>query len=380
MPYTASQSHRARSTLAGVLVLVGVTVSGCGAEDDAGRAPGAGPRPQAARSGKVTIVYEERTVPPEDRQVVTLIRDSRVLERTADWVNRTLTLPYDMVVKVTAEVPPGVTDAVTQPDGRTIYIPPSFLAQIEDSFADVVKTVKRPAPFPASQYNTDDLTVLATEFIFGHEMGHALQRQLLLANLGLEEDAADGFASFYTVNEVGPGPSLAAAILFDEIARKGGRLTLENLASDHPVTQARVFNFLCYLEGSDPKKYKQPLVDGGYLPKTRAPSAHRRGRCWTTAGGPSSNHTSAPRSSLRGTRTRSGRRRGWSRRRRHSRRCSTSSARANDPSRREQAVGHAEDARQGFLPSVFVRLLLPVSPVQYQWLADQKFQASTGLP
>ncbi|MGR7000169.1 hypothetical protein ACU686_22350 [Yinghuangia aomiensis] len=33
--------------------------------------------------------------------------------------------------------------------------------------------------------------MLATEFIFGHEMGHALQRQLLLANLGLEEDAAD---------------------------------------------------------------------------------------------------------------------------------------------------------------------------------------------
>ncbi|MFD8637827.1 hypothetical protein ACFV17_37700, partial [Streptomyces sp. NPDC059656] len=73
MPYTASQSHRARSTLAGVLVLVGLTVSGCGAEDDAGQAPGAGPRPQAARSGKVTIVYEERAVPPEDRQVVTLI-------------------------------------------------------------------------------------------------------------------------------------------------------------------------------------------------------------------------------------------------------------------------------------------------------------------
>ncbi|MFF4010859.1 DUF4344 domain-containing metallopeptidase [Streptomyces sp. NPDC001717] len=272
MPHTARQSHRVRSALAGVLVLAGVTVTGCGsAHRDAGQAAGAGPRPQAARSGKVTVVYEDRTVPPADRQVVALIRDSRVLERTADWVNRTLTLPYDMVVKVTAEVPPGVTDAVTQPDGRTIYIPPSFLAQIEDSFADVVKTVKRPAPFPASEYNTDDLTVLATEFIFGHEMGHALQRQLLLANLGLEEDAADGFASFHTVNEVGPGPSLAAAILFDEIARKEGRLTLENLASDHPVTQARVFNFLCYLEGSDPKKYKQPLVDGGYLPKTRAP-------------------------------------------------------------------------------------------------------------
>ncbi len=272
MPNTASCPKKARMVLFGVLVLAGVVVTGCGGEArDAGQGPGAGPRPQAARSGRVTVVYEARTVAPEDREAVALIRNSRVLERSADWVNRALTLPHDMVVKVTADVPPGVTDAVTQPDGRTIFIPPSFLTDIEKALADVVKTVERPAPVPASQYNTDDLTVLSTEFIFGHEMGHALQRQFLLANLGLEEDAADGFASFYTVNEVGPGPSLAAAVLFDEIARKEGRPTLESMSSDHPVTQQRAFNFLCYLEGSDPKKYRQSLVDSGYLPKTRAP-------------------------------------------------------------------------------------------------------------
>ncbi|KOU31234.1 hypothetical protein ADK51_08390 [Streptomyces sp. WM6368] len=254
------------------MVLTGVVVTACGGEArDTGQGPGAGPRPQAPRSGRVTVVYEAQTVEPEDRQAVALIRKSRVLERTADWVNRTLALPHDMVVKVTAAVPPGVTDAVTQPDGRTIFVPPSFLTAIEQSLADVVKTVERPAPIPASEYNTDDLTVLSTEFIFGHEMGHALQRQLLLANLGLEEDAADGFASFYTVNEVGPGPSLAAAVLFDEIARKEGTPTLEGMSSDHPVTQQRAFNFLCYLEGSDPKTYQKSLVDSGYLPKTRAP-------------------------------------------------------------------------------------------------------------
>ncbi|MBZ9593610.1 DUF4344 domain-containing metallopeptidase [Streptomyces erythrochromogenes] len=272
MPNTTGCSKRTRAVLSGVLVLACVAATGCGGTArDTGQGAAAGPRPQAARSGRVTVVYEDRTVQPQDRQVVALIRDSRVLERSADWVSRSLALPHDLVVRVTADVPPGVTDAVTQPDGRTIYIPPAFLAQIEKALADVVKTVERPAPFPASQYNTDDLTVLSTEFIFGHEMGHALQRQFLLANLGLEEDAADGYASFYTVNEVGPGPSLAAAILFDEIARKEGRLTLEGLASDHPVTQQRVFNFLCYLEGSDPAKYKKPLVDGGYLPRTRAP-------------------------------------------------------------------------------------------------------------
>ncbi|MFB7784896.1 DUF4344 domain-containing metallopeptidase [Streptomyces vinaceus] len=272
MPNTAGCSKRAHIALSGVVLLAGVVLSGCGGDaHDAGQGPGAGPRPQPARSGRVTVVYEARTVKPEDREVVALIRASRVLERTADWVNRTLVLPHDMTVRVTAEVPPGVTDAVTQPDGRTIFIPPPFLTDIEKALAHVVKTVERPDPFPASEYNTDDLTVLSTEFIFGHEMGHALQRQLLLANLGLEEDAADGFASFYTVNEVGPGPSLAAAVLFDEIARKEGHPTLEGFASDHPVTQQRAFNFLCYLEGSDPKRYQKSLVDSGYLPKTRAP-------------------------------------------------------------------------------------------------------------
>ncbi|MDX3535700.1 DUF4344 domain-containing metallopeptidase [Streptomyces sp. MB09-01] len=272
MPKTAGCSKGARILLSGVLVLAGVVATGCSGEArDTGQRPGAGPHPQAARSGRVTVVYEAQTVEPEDREAMALIRKSRVLERSADWVNRALTLPHDMVVKVTADVPPGVTDAVTQPDGRTIFIPPSFLTEIEKALVDVVKTVERPAPFPASEYNADDLTVLSTEFIFGHEMGHALQRQLLLANLGLEEDAADGFASFYTVNQVGPGPSLAAAILFDEVARKEGQPTLEGLASDHPVTQQRAFNFLCYLEGSDPKKYQQSLVDSGYLPKTRAP-------------------------------------------------------------------------------------------------------------
>ncbi|WP_432072990.1 DUF4344 domain-containing metallopeptidase [Streptomyces wuyuanensis] len=258
-PTGGSYPAVARTVAAGALLVAGFAVAACGdgAKADAG--------------GKVTIVYEDGTIKPKDRHAVAAVRKSRVLEEVADWVNESLALPHDMVVKVTDRVPPGVTDAVTQPDGRTIYVPPPFLTRIEEAFGKVVKTVERPAVIPGTEWNADDLTALSTQFVFGHEMGHALQRQLLLANLGLEEDAADGFASFYTVNEVGPGPSLAAAVLFDELAREEGELTLEGLSSDHPVTQQRVFNFLCYLDGSDPKKFDAPLVGAGYLPKSRAP-------------------------------------------------------------------------------------------------------------
>ncbi|MEJ8655243.1 DUF4344 domain-containing metallopeptidase [Streptomyces sp. MS1.AVA.4] len=257
---SSARSRRPRRAAAGALLVAAVAVASC---------DGAGSRADA--TGKVTVVYEDATIKPKDRQAVAVIRKSRVLEQVAEWVNASLALPHDLVVKVTDKVPPGVSDAVTQPDGRTIFVPPPFLTLIEEVLGNVVKTVERPALLPEAEFTTDGLTALSTQFIFGHEMGHALQRQLLLANLGLEEDAADGFASFSTVNEVGPGPSLAAAMLFDELAREEGGLTLEGFASDHPVTQQRVFNFLCYLEGSDPKRFHGPLVDAGYLPKSRAP-------------------------------------------------------------------------------------------------------------
>ncbi|WP_051807205.1 DUF4344 domain-containing metallopeptidase [Streptomyces sp. NRRL F-2664] len=254
---------RAGVVLAGALLAAGLTpVTGV---------PAVAADPTPGPSGKVTVVYEDDAIKAEDRRAVDAVRRSRVLEQVADWANASVALPHDLTVKVTDKVPPGVTDAVTQPDGRTIYILPAFLTEIEKSLDEVVKTVERPGLFPQDKYNARDLTALSTQFIFGHEMGHALQRQLMLPNLGLEEDAADGFASFYTVNEVGPDPSMAAALLFDEIARKQGQLTLEGFASDHPVTQQRVFNFLCYLDGSDPERFDRPLVGAGYLPKSRAP-------------------------------------------------------------------------------------------------------------
>ena len=86
-----------------------------------------------------------------------------------------------------------------------------------------------------------------------------------------ELGAADGFASFYTVNEEGKDPAIVAAMLFDEIARRQGDPTIEQFASDHPITQQRVYNFLCLLEGSDPENLHGPLVDEGYLPESRAP-------------------------------------------------------------------------------------------------------------
>jgi hypothetical protein len=226
---------------------------------------------QTAAAGQVKIIYEDDAINPKNRDVVEQLRKSGVLERTAEWTNEVVALPHDLEVRVTDDVPEGVTDQVTQPDGRTIFIPGAWLTDTHELHKKIVEDVNRPAVFPKEKFNADDLNVLTNQYIFGHEMGHALTRHLMLPLTGFEEDAADGFASFYNVNEEGSDPVIAAAMFFDEFARMQGDPTMEQFASDHPITQQRVYNFLCLLDGSDPQKWQGPLVDEGYLPESRAP-------------------------------------------------------------------------------------------------------------
>ena len=137
--------------------------------------------------------------------------------------------------------------------------------------AEVMAEGGPPSVIPPGKFNADDLTVWANEYILGHEMGHALIHQLVLPLTGLEEDSADGFAAWSTLNGTqGPGPALAAATLFDGMALLMGELTFEEFASDHAVTQQRTYNFLCYVVGNDPARVRHPLVVEGYLPGARA--------------------------------------------------------------------------------------------------------------
>jgi hypothetical protein len=250
-----------------VLLLVGGGCGGGGQAEDGEQT--------TTEVGQVKVLYEDDAIEPENQDAVEQLRESGVLERIAGWTNERVALPYGIEVKVTDEVAEGVTDQSAEPDGRTIWIPGSFLTQTHDILTKYVEEANSeggpPAVFPEEKFNADDLNALANQYIFGHEMGHALTRQLMLPLTGFEEDSADGFASFYNVNEEGRDPVIAGAMLFDAIAREQGDPTMDQFASDHPITQQRVYNFLCLLEGSDPENLQGPLVDEGYLPKSRAP-------------------------------------------------------------------------------------------------------------
>jgi hypothetical protein len=193
----------------------------------------------------------------------------------ADRLTAAVALPHDLQVVVTDKLPKGVDDPNTELDGRRIFWPAAFSKQTYDVLAEFVPEVIRakgaPKAIAQENFTANVLNVWGNQFILGHELGHAIIYQLNLPLTGLEEDSADGFATFFTVNDkdTGPNAALGAAVLFDAMGSKKPNLTLEDFSSDHEVILQRVYNFLCAGLGSDPKRLSSLATDG-YIPESRA--------------------------------------------------------------------------------------------------------------
>src|SRR6478752_1502291 len=250
-------------------VLLSVVVSAACSGADSTPAPIKG-------KGRVTIVYQDDAIQPENRDAIKKIKDSGVFERMADRLTKTLALPHDLQIIVTDKAPKGFDDPTTEVDGRTIFWPAAFSKATRDVLAEflpeVIASKGPPRAISTENFTADVLNVWANQFILGHELGHAMIRQLNLPLTALEEDSADGFATFFTVNDkdTGPNAALGGAVLFDAMGSKRPNLTLEDFSSDHPVILQRVYNFVCAVVGSDAQRLQNPLVTDGYLPQGRA--------------------------------------------------------------------------------------------------------------
>ena len=117
-----------------------------------------------------------------------------------------------------------------------------------------------------------DATNDVIDFVFYHEVGHALIDVYELPTTGPEEDAADSFSSYIMADltsGTGGQDSIysAAPWFWNEHYRQG----VPNSAfwDTHSLNIQRYYNISCFSYGSNPI-YNQDLVDEGWLPPARA--------------------------------------------------------------------------------------------------------------
>src|SRR5262245_7578315 len=91
---------------------------------------------RATGKGRVTIVYQEDTIQPENRDAMKKIMDSGVFERMADRLTKAVALPHDLQVFITDNVPKGIDDPTTETDGRRIFWPAAFSKATYDILAE----------------------------------------------------------------------------------------------------------------------------------------------------------------------------------------------------------------------------------------------------
>lgn len=195
------------------------------------------------------------------------VKEEKLLEKAADKLNRALILPTDLYIK-TKDC--GEVNAFYNPNEVSVTI----CYELMEHFFKVYKSTGE------TDEKAYDKMFAAVQFVFLHEIGHALIDQYKLPITANEEDAADRCSAYINLEELGDEgvrSVLAAADGF-AIESKQNAPKNRNMADEHLLQEQRFYNALCMTYGSNPNKYNT-IVTEGYLPKDRAarcPSEYQR--------------------------------------------------------------------------------------------------------
>lgn len=96
---------------------------------------------EANGKGKVTIVYQEDGILPENRDTIKKIKDAGVFERMADRLTKVVALPHDLQIIVTDKLPKAIDCPTTELDGRTILWPAAFSKATHDVLTESLPEV-----------------------------------------------------------------------------------------------------------------------------------------------------------------------------------------------------------------------------------------------
>jgi hypothetical protein len=212
------------------------------------------------RPGKVLIKY----VPPEDpkhEELYKLLKKRQILEQL-QMVLSPFKLPRGITIQLKGCK--GVRNAWWDDEDYTVTTCYEYLQDVFDH---------APKETTPAGVTPEDAVIGPSAEVFLHEFAHMLFHQYKMPLLGPEEDSADAVAA-YTMMQFGPKFSRAAiggvAYMYARKAQEQAKtFEKEDLAEEHPLTQARFYTLLCFAYGGQPKVFAD-VVTKGYLPEWRA--------------------------------------------------------------------------------------------------------------
>ena len=211
-----------------------------------------------ARPNRISVSY----LPPKNpahQPIYQRLKDNRSLERLQEFL-APMRLPRTLLIKT--EGCDGVSNAWYEEGAVTICY-----EYIEEIWRTAPKetTPAGVAPIDAQIGPVFDTCL--------HEFGHAIFEILQIPLFGREEDAADAFSAYITL-QLGKAEARrliagTAYAYMTEVKAATAPPALQSFADEHGTPAQRFYNLLCIAYGADPKTFSD-LVEKGYLPKDRS--------------------------------------------------------------------------------------------------------------
>lgn len=235
------------------------------------------PSAEADGSGRMIVTYDDATTPEAIRGRA-LMEKTKVMDGLAQDVNESLKLPYDVPL-VGQQC--GEANDFWDPSEKKMILCYEDVDNSLQIFGD------------AHDADPNDAARRVVIASFYHELGHMVIDLYDLPATGREEDVADQLSAFVLLQPDDQGnanPDYVEAAkdqarAYQIAAKEDDAASDDLLADPHTLNQARMYNFECWIYGSNPDANADIVADG-MLPEARADGCedeyNKLSRAWST--------------------------------------------------------------------------------------------------
>ncbi|MCJ7680765.1 MAG: DUF4344 domain-containing metallopeptidase [Candidatus Aminicenantes bacterium] len=189
---------------------------------------------------------------PDFQEIADFIEEGGRFRELIDHLNENFALPSD------------ITIIFTEGDGP--YFDPENLEIIMNyDFLSMLVSLLIENDYAETDEELEVALLDITEFIFYHEVGHALIHILDIPVVGKEEDAVDSLSALIiTIALEEPDILITAADFWWMMSEQNDEFDDADFWDEHSLDIQRFYSIICWVYGSDPDKYADLIREEGF--------------------------------------------------------------------------------------------------------------------